>query len=74
MEEQTVDFHLQQALSHLDAALNKSIKLIVDNQEEKRMVGSKWEKFLGEFFGLVREKGKQSKMNLLSWITFPRIR
>jgi hypothetical protein len=74
MEEQSVDFHLQQALSHLDAALNQSIKLILDNQEEKQIIGSKWEKFLGAFFGLVREKGKQSKMNLLNWISFPRIR
>ncbi|MCD9023279.1 hypothetical protein [Cohnella silvisoli] len=74
MEEQSVDFHLRQALSHLDAALDKSIRLIHDNQEEKQIVGSKWEKFLGEFFGMVREKGKQSKMNLLTWISFPRIR
>jgi hypothetical protein len=73
-QEQSVDFHLQQALSHLDAALNKSIKLILDNQGEKQIIGNKWEKFLGEFFGMVREKGKQSKMNLLTWVKFPRIR
>jgi hypothetical protein len=72
--EQSVDFHLQQALSHLEAALNKSIKLILDNQDEKKIIGNKWEMFLGKFFGMVREKGKQSKMNLLTWISFPRIR
>lgn len=74
MEEESVDFHLKQAFSHLEAALNKSIKLILDNQSEKQSIGSKWEKFLGEFFGLIREQGKQSKINLLSWISFPRIR
>lgn len=74
MEEQTVDFHLKQALSHLEVAMNKSIRLILENQEEKQIVGKKWENFLGEFLGLVREKGKQSKMNLLAWISFPRIR
>ena len=74
MEEQTVDFHLKQALSHLEVAMNKSIRLILENQEEKQIIGKKWEKFLGEFLGLVREKGKQSKMNLLAWISFPRIR
>jgi hypothetical protein len=74
MEEQSVEFHLHQALSHLEAALNKSIKLILDTQEEKQLIGNKWEKFLGDFFGLIREKGKESKMNLLKLISFPRIR
>lgn len=74
MEEQSVDFHLKQALSHLEVAINKSIRLILEKQEEKQTIGNKWEQFLGEFLGLVREKGKQSKMNLLAWISFPRIR
>jgi hypothetical protein len=74
MERQSVDFHLQQALSHLEAAINISIALCLENQEEKQIVGNKWEKFLGEFFTLVREKGKQSKVNLLAFISFPRFR
>jgi hypothetical protein len=74
MEEQSVDFHLRQALSHLEAAVNVSIALCLENQEEKPIIGNKWEKFLGEFFSLVREKGKQSKVNLLAFISFPRFR
>jgi hypothetical protein len=74
MEEQSVDFHLRQALSHLEAAVNVSIALCLENQEEKPIIGNKWEKFLGEFFTLVREKGKQSKVNLLAFISFPRFR
>jgi hypothetical protein len=74
MEEQSVDYHLQQALSHLEAAVNISIALCLKNQEEKPIIGNKWEKFLGEFFSLIREKGKQSRLNLLALISFPRFR
>jgi hypothetical protein len=74
MEEQSVDFHLRQALSHLEAAVNLSITLCLENQAEKPIIGNKWEKFLGEFFSLVRENGKQSKVNLIAFISFPLFR
>ncbi|AJY76733.1 hypothetical protein [Paenibacillus beijingensis] len=74
MEEKSVDYHLQQATVHLEAALSKSISHVIDHQQDKKMIGGKWEQFLGQFIGLVREKGKQSKVNVLSWITFPRLR
>lgn len=72
-EEKTIEFHFRQALSHLESALNQSIRQVLENQREKEAIGKKWELFLGEFLRLIREKGKQSRLNLLSWITFPRI-
>ncbi|MDB5055324.1 MAG: hypothetical protein JWM44_3374 [Bacilli bacterium] len=73
-EEQTIDYHLHKALSHLEIALNISVNKVLENESTKKQVGQKWEGFLGEFFSIMREKGKKSKINLLSWLTFPRIR
>ncbi|NGQ95782.1 hypothetical protein G3578_11515 [Brevibacillus sp. SYP-B805] len=74
MEEQTIDYHLSRALFHLETALNLSVRTILEDEAAKRPVGSQWEMFLGEFFGHVREKGKKSRINLLQFISFPRIR
>lgn len=73
MEEEKVDYHLQQAFAHLREALNVSIRLVLDKSEKKAEIGRKWEIFLGEFFGLIKAKGKESKLNLLTWISFPKL-
>jgi hypothetical protein len=70
----TVQHHLQEALTHLEIALNQSILLIQADEKSKKAVGQNWEGFLGEFFGQVREKGKESRVNLMSLISFPRMR
>jgi hypothetical protein len=72
--ELSVKHHLHEALGHLEIALNQSILLIQADDKSKKMVGQNWEGFLGEFFGQVREKGKKSQVNLMSLISFPRIR
>ncbi|MFD0679320.1 MULTISPECIES: hypothetical protein [unclassified Paenibacillus] len=73
-EQQNIDIHLQEALSHLELAINQSVKCVLENDSSKKEIGLKWERFLGEFMGQVRDKGKKSRLNLLSWITFPRVR
>lgn len=73
MEEQTIDEHLRQALAHLETAVNQSVAAVLQDQALKRDIGKKWEAFLGEFFGYVRKKGKQNRVNLLAWISFPRL-
>ncbi|MGC5326057.1 hypothetical protein [Brevibacillus sp. SYSU BS000544] len=73
MQNQKVDYHLQQAFAHLKEALNVSVAMVMDNQENKQMIGKKWETFLGEFFQLIKVKGKESKLNLLSAISFPKL-
>lgn len=73
MESQKVDHHLQQAFAHLREALNVSIGLVLNNQVQKGEMGKKWEAFLGEFFSMVKKKGKENQLNLLSWISFPKL-
>jgi hypothetical protein len=73
-DEQSIDDHLRQALSHLVVAINKSIAMILRNDAAKKEVGQKWEAFLGQFFGYVREKGKENRVNLMGLISFARLR
>jgi hypothetical protein len=70
----SVDNHLNQALSHLEAALNESIRTVLENQDAKKEIAPKWVHFLAQFFGMAKEKGKKSRMNLLGWISFAKIR
>ncbi|MDR3542138.1 MAG: hypothetical protein P4L69_14385 [Desulfosporosinus sp.] len=74
VDEQKIDDHLRQALSHIESAINSSIIAGVENPSGQKLIGRKWEAFLGQFFEYAREKGKEQRVNLLGWITFPRIR
>jgi hypothetical protein len=66
--------HLKQALSHLDAALHVTILSLKENPNSKTTIGKVWEEFLGIFFGKVRSAGKENRMNLLSMISFPKLK
>lgn len=72
--EEPIDFHLNQALTHLEMAINLSLSAMLENEGVKKKVGQQWEGFLSKFFGYVREKGKKSKINLLGLISFPKFR
>jgi hypothetical protein len=76
MEKKETDLldHLKQALSHLDAALHVTILSLKENPNSKTMIGKVWEEFLGIFFGKVRAAGKENRINLLSMISFPKLR
>lgn len=74
VDEQQIDDHLRQALSHIELAINLSIIAGVENSSEQKLIGQKWERFLGQFFEFARVKGKEQRVNLLGWISFPRIR
>ncbi|MFD1773346.1 hypothetical protein [Paenibacillus rhizophilus] len=74
MQNQTIDHHLREALAHLEQAINQSIHTVMENQSSSKEIGGKWEQFLGQFYGMVKDKGKKSRVNLLSWISFSRIR
>lgn len=73
-QEQSIDQHLSQALFHLQVAVNHSVALVLENKQHQKDVGHKWESFLAQFFHYTRDKGKEHKVNLLSWISFPRLR
>ncbi|UOF92035.1 hypothetical protein LSG31_07330 [Fodinisporobacter ferrooxydans] len=68
---ETVDQHLKQAFSHLREALDLSIQMVQNDTNAKGSVGRLWEGFLGEFFNMIRVKGKESRLNLLSFVKFP---
>jgi hypothetical protein len=74
MDEQPIEYHLNQALLHLETALDSSVRIVSENDSAKKEMGQKWEKFIGDFFHLVREKGKKSRINLLGWINFSKLR
>ncbi|MEK8126638.1 hypothetical protein WMW72_01810 [Paenibacillus filicis] len=74
MQNQTIDHHLQEALAHLEQAINQSIHTVQENQATSKEIGGKWEQFLGAFYGMVKDKGKKTRINLLSWISFAKIR
>ncbi|NGM82914.1 hypothetical protein G5B47_10865 [Paenibacillus sp. 7124] len=74
MQNLTIDQHLQEALAHLEEAINQSMHSVADNQASSKEIGGKWEHFLGQFYGMVKDKGKKSRVNLLSWISFAKIR
>lgn len=74
VEEKEIDDHLQQALFHIELAINSSINAGIENPSEQKLVGQKWEEFLGQFFESARVKSKEQRVNLLGWISFSRIR
>ena len=76
MENKETDLldHLKQALSHLDAALHVTILSLKENPNSKTTIGKIWEEFLGIFFGKVRDAGKENRINLLSLISFPKLK
>lgn len=74
MSNQTVDNHLREALAHLEIAINLSIQSVLEDQATSKELGGKWEQFLREFYGMVKDKGKKTRINLLSWISFAKIR
>ena len=74
VDEQKIDDHLRLALSHIESAINLSILAGVENPAEQKLIGQKWEGFLGQFFEYARVKGKEERVNLLGWISFPRMR
>lgn len=75
MEEQNeMIHHLRQALAHLDQALNMTVQSLRESPESKKRTGAIWEEFLGTFFGKIRAKGKENNINLLSLVSFPKLR
>ncbi|MBO7747327.1 hypothetical protein I8J29_24385 [Paenibacillus sp. MWE-103] len=74
MASQAIDQHLREALAHLEQAINQSIDDVQADPSAKQELGGKWQHFLGEFYGMVKEKGVKTRINLLSWISFARLR
>ncbi len=65
--------HLNEAFRHLQEALTMSIQTVKDDKSMQKPIGDMWEQFLGNFFQTLRTKGKESKLNLLSLVSFPKL-
>lgn len=73
-QENDVIIHLKQAFLHLDEALKATIFSLREDSSSKNELGLLWEEFLGTFFGRIKIIGKENKVNLLSLISFERLR
>jgi hypothetical protein len=61
MESQTtIEQHLKQAFYHLTAAVKEKLEAM-------------WETFLSQFFNYVKEKGKESNINIIKAIPLPKL-
>jgi hypothetical protein len=65
--------HLNEAFRHLQEALSISIQTVNADKSMQKPIGEMWEQFLGNFFQTIRAKGKESKLNLMSFISFPKL-
>ncbi|MBC8081012.1 MAG: hypothetical protein H7X86_11750 [Gorillibacterium sp.] len=74
MHNDTIDHQLREALALMEQAINQSIHTVKENQASAKEIGGKWEQFFGEFYSMVKEKGKKTRINLFSWISFSKIR
>lgn len=70
---QSLDYHLREALLHIEKAVNHSIEGVNSKQLSSQQVGKKWEVFIGQFLNHVRVKGKENRLNLFSWINFSKV-
>lgn len=69
----SIEQHLKQAFFHLTTAVNESLNAVEKDESAKKRLGSMWEAFLGQFFNYVQEKGKERKINMLGWISLPKL-
>lgn len=65
--------HLNEAFAHLKEALQLSIQSVLSDKSMQRPIAELWENFLGGFFQMIRTQGKEHKLNLLSWVSFPKL-
>ncbi len=63
--------NLQEALTIIQGAVNKSISLL-EKGESQQAIGQVWSQFVGSFFQLIKEKSKQSQRNLLAFVKLPK--
>ncbi|MDA5107071.1 hypothetical protein [Brevibacillus thermoruber] len=60
-------------MKHLERMIVGAALVVSRNADNKIMVGKKWEDFLHAFFSLVKRSGKESKLNLLSFVSVTKL-
>lgn len=64
---------LENIMAQVKGAVDTSIEIKKSSPGDKRAVSELWETFLRQFFLYTKEKGKESKLNLLADISMFRI-
>lgn len=74
MDSSVEDLHkkLTEAIMLLREAVEMSVKMKAEQTAAHQQICKLWEYFLGEFFGYIRKRSKETKQNLLAGISFPR--
>lgn len=62
------------ASRELHEAIDISIELKRTSPHAKEDVVKIWEEFLGQFFGYIKKRSKESKVNLLAGISWTRLK
>lgn len=62
------------ARRELHEAIDISIELRRQSSQSKEAVVKIWEEFMGQFFGYIKKKSKESKDNLLAGISWTRLK
>lgn len=62
------------ATQELHEAIDMSIELRRQSPEIKGKVMKIWEEFLGQFFGYIKRRSKESRDNLLAGISWTRLK
>ncbi|MGQ7276945.1 hypothetical protein ACT91Q_03150 [Brevibacillus thermoruber] len=60
-------------MKHLERMIVGAALVVSRNADNKIMVGKKWGDFLHAFFSLVKRSGKESKLNLLSFVSVTKL-
>ncbi|MBD1380934.1 hypothetical protein [Metabacillus arenae] len=64
---------LKQSLLHLDEALNLSIQMLKENENNKKTISAVWEEFLSTLFGRIKSKANENNLNLSKLIPLPKL-
>lgn len=70
----TLKDHLGKALQQLHEVVDLSITLRAQSPQDKAEVVHLLEDFLGQFFGYIKQRSKESKDNLLAGISWSRMK
>ncbi len=65
---QDVQDRLNQAQTLVREALDLSLQLFQSGQIDKQTLIKEWSGFVGDIFGYIKVKSKETKQNLLTWI------
>lgn len=58
----------------LQAAVDLSIELRARSPQQKEEVIKIWEEFLGSFYGYIKQRGRETKDNLLAGVSWTRLK